>query len=195
MCTAITVFDSDDDIAAYMRGEEINPELPGMPKEFMEYQKSLLEKSNRTVYERYDGKNGGYVRIHKQNKNERAANLTTYKILADDGGKYRLITPSDTKKSPDAYNEEKKWYSDAKNTHSTNGKNVIQNSIKNASKQGVEEVVIRTSIRIPSFEIYSGLKASLQPGRAMNLKQIILIRENNKPVYLDVEKLKNRFKK
>ena len=41
MCTAIAVFASDDDIAAYMRGEEINPELPGMPKVFTEYQEKL----------------------------------------------------------------------------------------------------------------------------------------------------------
>ena len=48
---SIAVFASDNDIAAYMRGEEINPELPDMPKMFMEYQKSLREKMSTDVSE------------------------------------------------------------------------------------------------------------------------------------------------
>ena len=60
--------------------------------------------------ERYEGKKGGYLDIVPQNKNEFCKNLLTYKFLADRGGKYVLLPPSDTEKSPDAFNMEKGWY-------------------------------------------------------------------------------------
>ena len=57
---AIAVFASDNDIAAYMRGEEIKPELPGMPKVFVEYQEKLssasVEKKNNSTFADMKGK-------------------------------------------------------------------------------------------------------------------------------------------
>ena len=144
--------------------------------------------------ERYEGKNGGYLDIIQQNKNEYKMNISTYMILADKGGKYALLPPSDTEKSPDAFNIERLRYSDAKNANSSNGKSVIQNSIKNANKQNAREVVIRFSNDVSSRDLYDGLKAALYNGRAKNIEEIILIRNNN-PLYLNVKKLRERFKK
>ena len=154
----------------------------------------MIELKGIQYIERYEGKNGGYLDIVKQNSNEHKENLITYKILADNGGKYALLPPSDTKKSPDAFNIEKKWYSDAKNSNSINGKSIVQNSIKSASKQGVDEVVIRMSKEISSTELYNGLRAALQPGRAYNIKQIIFIRNRRIPLYVDAERLRKHLK-
>ena len=143
----------------------------------------------------YEGKEGGYLNIVQQNSNERKENLITYKILADRGGKYALLPPSDTKKSPDAFNIDKGWYSDAKNSISDNGKNVVQNAVKVANTQGVSEVVIRFSNQVSSRDLYEGLKAALYNGRAGNIKEIIIIRNNGNLLYLNVKKLRERFKK
>ena len=69
MCTAIAVFASQDVIDAYMRGEEIDPELPDMPKEFTEYQERLRKERDAKedkkqlfkTYKKY--KNGGHIEI------------------------------------------------------------------------------------------------------------------------------------
>ena len=145
--------------------------------------------------ERYEGKNGGYLDIVQQNRNEYEENIVTYKILADKGGKYALLPPSDTEKSPDAFNIERLRYSDAKNTSSNNGKSAIQNSIKSANKQNAGEVVIRFLNDVSSRDLYDGLKAALHNGRAKNIEEIILIRNSNNPLYLDVKKLRERLKK
>ena len=210
MCTSTAVFASDAEVAAWKRGEAINPELPKMPEEFVMYQGELQEKIKTksnikndevprelkgiTFSERYEGKNGGYLYITKQNSNEYKDNIKTYKILADNGGKYALLPPSNTQKSPDAFNIERKWYSDAKNTNSNNGKNIIQNSVKSASRQGADEVVIRMLNEVASTELFDGLKAALQPGRAVNIKQIILIRNKREPLCIDAERLREHFK-
>ena len=143
--------------------------------------------------ERYEGKNGGYLYIVQQNNNEHEENVVTYKILADRGRKYALLPPSDTQKSPDAFNIEKLRYSDAKNTSSSNGKSAIQSSIKSANKRNANEVVIRFSNDVSSRDLYDGLKAALHNGRAKNIEEIILIRKNNNPLYLDVKKLRKRL--
>jgi hypothetical protein len=69
-------------------------------------------------------------------------------------------------------------YSDAKHPQTDNGKKAIQNAIKSASEQKVEEVVIRLKRDYPSTEIYEGLKVALQPERAKTIQEIILIRKN-----------------
>ena len=69
----------------------------------------------------------------------------TARILARDGARVRLlpIIDNDKKKNPDAINLKTGILIDFKNAQGTNGKNAVQSAIKEASKQGVEEVVIR----------------------------------------------------
>lgn len=161
-----------------------------------EYNKQVAEH-RKEVTEVYKGKNGGYLEIVKQQGQERDKNKATYKMLADDGGRYTLLKPVnvDNVKSPDAFNYAASSYSDAKHPITDNGKNAIQRSIRDANKQGVQEVVIRLEKEYPSRDLFDGLKAALQPGRTENIKTVILIRKGGKPLYLDVAKLMKRFDK
>lgn len=157
--------------------------------------KRLLKKQQDEIVETYKGKKGGFLEIVRQQGNEREKNLVTYKLLADDGNKYSLLRPSNINgvKNPDAINHTLGILSDAKHPVTASGKKAIQNSIKAAAKQKVEEVVIRLEEEYSSAELYEGIKAALQEGRAEELGRIVLIRKGRKPVYLDVAKLRTRF--
>lgn len=158
----------------------------------------LLQTSIDEKKETYVGKKGGFLEIVQQNGNERANNLNTYKYMADRGGKYSLLKEIDVPemKNPDAFNHEKGWFSDAKHPTSSNGKNAIQASIRKASVQDVEEVVIWLSQDYPSSALHEGLRAGLQKGRGGKLQEIILIRHKKEPIYLNVSKLREKlFKK
>lgn len=172
---------------------------PGVEKEAKTYLKDYLRQEKqrkKDVIEVYKGKDGGILEIVQQPRQEFEKNKKTYKALADDGGRYMLLKPAnaDNVKNPDAFNYKKGWYSDAKHPVTDNGKNAVQRSIRDANKQGVQEVVIRLEKDYPSRELFEGLKAALQPGRVSHIKTIILIRQDNKPMYLDVEDLLERFR-
>ncbi|WP_165043745.1 hypothetical protein [Dysgonomonas sp. ZJ709] len=159
--------------------------------------KRLQKEAENNAKETYKGKRGGFVDIVRQQGNEREKNLTTYKALADRGGKYTLLRPSIVEgvKNPDAFNNRTGIFSDAKHPTTAYGKNAMQASIKEAGKQGVEEVVIRLEKDYPSTELYEGIKAALQGNRAKSLEVIILIRKGREPIYLDVQALRKRFSK
>lgn len=157
----------------------------------------MLRNMEPTQKKKYEGKNGGYLNIVKQNKNEFKNNVETYKKLADDGKKYSLLEVVKVPgvKNPDAFNETTKMYSDAKHPTAEKGKSAIQNSIQQASKQGVGEIVINLSREYPSHDLYDGIKTSLQKGRAKQLKTIIILMKNRKPIYLNVDQLREKFYK
>jgi len=168
-------------------------------KDVVKSAKNLMREAEKkaATEKSYTGKKGGHLTIVKQNKNEAADNLTTYKIMADQGGKYTLLDLSRTQgvKNPDAFNNKTGEFSDAKHPKSRRGKNAIQNAIRSASEQGVGEVIIRLSYGYPSNALYEGLKAALQAGRAENIKTVVLIRKDGKPMRLDADKLRERFNK
>lgn len=143
----------------------------------------------------YKGKKGGFLEIVKQNGNEAVKNLKTYKKLADNGGQYELLKPAEGKKNPDALNKATGLFSDAKHPTTTNGKNAIQTSIKEASSQKVGEVIIRMERNYSVRSIFEGFKSALQPGRASSIQTIILIRKNGKPMYFKTDELRAFFKK
>lgn len=157
-------------------------------------QKQIFEKG---VAKKYEGKNGGYVNIIPQNKNEYVKNVKTYKIMADNGGKYNMLEITNVKsvKNPDAYNVVSKQYSDAKHPQSNNGVNALYNSIKSAAAQNVGEVIIRLDRTYPSTEIYEGLRKSLGSYRYKSIQTIIILRKNQKPLILSTEKLREKLKK
>lgn len=158
--------------------------------------KQLLKETEATK-EIYEGKNGGYLEIVKQQSNEREKNLVTYKMLADRGGKYSLLDASKIEniKNPDAFNFTSGQFSDAKHPTSIIGKNAIQASIREASKQRVEEVVIRLQEEYSNRSLFEGMKAALQGNRARSLKKIILIRKDQDPITFEVAELRQYFKK
>lgn len=154
-----------------------------------------LNKEREDLKNVYRGSDGGYLEIVKQQGNERVKNLETYKQMADNGGKYKLLKPSTTEniKNPDAFNLATSMFSDAKHPVTDIGKNAIQRSIRDANKQGVGEVIIRLEKDYPARDLYDGFKAALQDNRVKNIKTVILLRNGRKPLYFDVAKLIERF--
>jgi len=156
---------------------------------------TMLRAAEKTQLktEVYKGKKGGSLEIVKQNKNEFKKNVETYKQLADLGGKYSLLPETSGVKNPDAFNHKTGMFSDAKHPITKSGSHAIQNSVKSASRQHAEEVVIRLEGAYTSTELYEGLKAALQANRGTIIKSIVLIRKGMGPITLDAAKLRTRF--
>lgn len=148
-------------------------------------------------FERKEFKSGGYIDIPKQgqNKNEEKDNRAVYGHLAKTyGDKYALLPVDDSAKSnPDALNLIDYTYSDAKLPQTTDGKNAIQNSIKSASAQKVDEVVIKLSYPVSYKELKDGLKAAFQKGRAKTIQTVILIGEDGSLKRFDGNMLRELF--
>ena len=156
---------------------------------------NLAEYAKKMLPIRYQGQNGGHVDIVKQRSNEYLKNLITFKILADRGHKYVMLKEVVGQKNPDGYNVTTKKFVDAKHPISPNVQNAIQRSISAGSKQRVAEVIIRLEHDVSSYELYRGLRVALQEGRARTVETIILIRKDREPLYFDVQKLREHFKK
>jgi hypothetical protein len=146
------------------------------------------------IIEKYVAPGGGWLKIVRQNPNEAAKNIATYKALADKGGQYTLLTPV-SEKSPDALNEISGMLSDAKHPKTANGKNAIQASIRDASKQNAGEVVIRLSMSYSARSLWNGFNAAFQEGRAKTIEQVIIIRADNRLVKLKASDIRGYFKK
>ena len=160
----------------------------------IQFAKNYLAADAGAIIEKYVAPGGGWLKIVRQNSNEAADNIATYKILADKGEQYTLITPI-SEKSPDALNEISGILSDAKYPVTSNGANAIQNSIKEGSKQKVGEVIIRLRQEYTHEKIYEGLKAALQNGRASTIKRIVIIDSRGKLEDLNADKLRKYFQK
>jgi phage gp29-like protein len=166
-------------------------------KEAKQYQADYLkqEEWRKNVKETYQGKNGGYLEIVQQPKQEFDKNKTTYKIMADNGGKYILLKPGKVidVKNPDAFNFQTGRYSDAKHPETDNGYNAIYNSIHSANKQKVGEVIIRCEKEYSSRSLYEAIRDSFVPGRRKSIEVVILIRKGRKPIFLNVEDIRKYF--
>lgn len=115
----------------------------------------------------------------QQNKNEKRKNEKAAKEFASlYGEKIRLLPVNNNngESNPDFYDLKRKCKGDIKCPLTDNCKNAIQTSIKSASKQGVKEVFIYLSddIKYDMRGIYMGLKSALQPGRANDIKFILI---------------------
>ncbi|MDR0738528.1 MAG: hypothetical protein LBF39_05590 [Prevotellaceae bacterium] len=146
-------------------------------------------------------KSGGEIRTpdnFKQNKQEQGKNIKAYTFLAKEYGyKYELLSIKNEHgvKNPDALNLVTNEFSDAKISITENGKNAIQNSIKEAAKQFVSEVFIYTEKEYKMYDIWLGIKAALQKGRAKVIKTIIIKMLDGKVKIYDADKLRKVFNK
>jgi hypothetical protein len=146
-------------------------------------------------------KSGGELHIPKifnQSNSEKPDNIKSYSNLAKQfGAKYKLLNigQETKKKNPDAFNIDKKYYSDNKSPRTENIKNAIQNSIKSASNQKVKEVIINLHNKVSMQEVWRGFKASLQGTRAKNLEIIIIQLPNGEYKVYNVDKLRVLFNK
>jgi hypothetical protein len=146
-------------------------------------------------------KSGGVLQTPKafsQNKHEEAKNKSAYTYLAKYfGSRYKLLSVQNIhgKKNPDALNLITGKYSDAKIPVTANGKNAVQNSIKEASAQMVSEVYICLEEEYPMVQIWAGLKAALQKGRAKTIETVIIKFKTGEVKTYDVERLRGIFYK
>jgi hypothetical protein len=145
-------------------------------------------------------KSGGILRLPKefhQNPQEAQKNIKAYTELAKyHGEQYQLLNVINEtgRKNPDALNLKTGVFSDAKIPITENGKNAIQASIKSASEQKVPEAFIYLNKNYGMTDVWAGLKAALQDGRAKTVKTIIIRLNSGEIKRYDVSKLRLVFK-
>ena len=153
-----------------------------------------------TFSEYYKSKNGGLVeRFDKgeQSKSERKKNIEALKILANNGAKYRLLPIiQDGNNNPDCFNLLTQKYADIKVTESTNGQNVIQSAMKEASKQKVNEAILHLTKGPNSYrKMYYALRSKLAQGHYKTLETLTVIYPDNKIKTYNLNKIRNFIKK
>ena len=150
--------------------------------------------------EYYKSKNGGLIeRFDKgeQSKSERKKNIEALKILANNGAKYRLLPIiQDGNNNPDCFNLLTQKYADIKVTESTNGQNVIQSAMKEASKQKVNEAILHITKGPDSYrKMYYALRSKLAQGHYKTLETLTVIYPDNKIKIYNLSKIRKFIKK
>ena len=153
-----------------------------------------------TFSEYYKSKNGGLVeRFDKgeQSKSERKNNIEALKILSNNGAKYSLLPIiQDGNNNPDCFNLLTQKYADIKVTESTNGQNVIQSAMKEASKQKVNEAILHLTKGPNSYrKMYYALRSKLAQGHYKTLETLTVIYPDNKIKTYNLNKIRNFIKK
>ena len=153
-----------------------------------------------TFSEYYKSKNGGLIeRFDKgeQSKSERKKNIEALKILANNGAKYRLLPIiQDRNNNPDCFNLLTQKYADIKVTESTNGQNIIQSAMKEASKQKVNEAILHITKSPDSYrKMYYALRSKLAQGHYKTLETLTVIYPDNKIKIYNLNKIRNFIKK
>ncbi len=153
-----------------------------------------------TFSEYYKSKNGGLIeRFDKgeQSKSERKKNIEALKILANNGAKYRLLPIiQDGNNNPDCFNLLTQKYADIKVTESTNGQNIIQSAMKEASKQKVNEAILHLTKGPDSYrKMYYALRSKLAQGHYKTLETLTVIYPDNKIKIYNLNKIRNFIKK
>lgn len=169
------------------------------------YNKVKGVKEIKSIIDRYDGvgfksiktKNNGELQIYtsgKQNPQEEKKNKKAFEILANNGGRYRMLPViEDGKKNPDGINLKTNHLVDVKVSESTNGKNIAQSSLKEASNQGAQEVIIHLKYRPDSYRLmYGAVLNTFKQGRSKNLKMITIIFPDNKVKYYNTDVFKKK---
>lgn len=193
------VFDNNPGKTAEIVNMAEHPYVKGVNEAIAVKIRNLAEDLTEKFVEK-KFKSGGVIQKpenFKQNKQEQAKNIKAYTYLAKvHGQKYRLLSVKNEykTKNPDALNLETGQYSDAKMPTSGKGSNAIQNSIREASKQMVSEVYIVLEKDYPMLEIWGGLKAALQDGRAMSVQTIIIKTKNGELKRYSTSMLRKVFK-
>ncbi len=132
----------------------------------------------------------------KQNKNEFKKNKKALTIVANKGGKYRMLPViNDDNKNPDALNLITKKFVDVKVANGTNGKNIIMNAMKGASKQGASELLLHLTKKPDSYrKMYGALKYMIKMNRNKNVKTIVVIYPNKSIKEYKISEIKKKIK-
>jgi hypothetical protein len=116
--------------------------------------------------------NGGTVDVHEQHGHgERRANLRIANVLAEHYGEaVRLLPVIQKQKNIDSERNGSLW--EMKHPSSTSGKNFVQSGIKEASRQGAENVIILVPRGTNTVGLVDGIRASFQPGRSLKIERV-----------------------
>lgn len=150
-------------------------------------------------FEKVDGIKGKGVlekfTTGKQNPQEEIKNQKAITILAEKGGYYRMLPViEDGNKNPDALNLKTKQLVDIKVSETKNGKNIVQSALKEANKQGTNEVVIHLTKKPDSYRaMYLGLRNTLLQNRAKKIKSLTVIFPDNTVKEYNLIQLKNNL--
>lgn len=145
-------------------------------------------------------KKSGVLEIFKQGKQSKvefAKNKKALTIAANSGEQYRMLPViQDGRKNPDAMNLKTGDFVDVKVTTSTNGKNIVQNSLKEASRQGSSEIVLHITNTPTSYrDMYIALKTTLKSKRNKNINKALIIFPDGKITKYDIGKLRVKITK
>jgi hypothetical protein len=153
-----------------------------------------------TFRELYKGNSGGTVEIFnqgEQNKQEKSKNIDVLKLLADKGGRYRLLPIiSDGNKNPDAFNLSTKKYVDIKVGVSKNGENVIKNALKKGNKQNINELILYITKKPNSYrKMYYAVKKGLENGYYKQIEQVTIIFPDKNIKIYDLNRIRYNIKR
>jgi SPP1 gp7 family putative phage head morphogenesis protein len=132
----------------------------------------------------------------KQYKHEYAKNRNAFNLMAENGGKYRMLPViNDGDSNPDGLNLISRKFVDVKVTTSTKGINIIQNSLKEADEANCQEVIIHMTNPPTSYrDLYIGLKLDVYNGRNMNIEIINIIFPNGNIKKYDYKEIEKKIK-
>ncbi|WP_153935795.1 phage minor head protein [Riemerella anatipestifer] len=131
-----------------------------------------------------------------QTKQEFSKNKNALSVLVEKGKNYKMLPIiDDGATNPDAFNYEKLVFSDIKVAITDNGKNALQNGLKEASKQGAAELILHLTVPPKSYiEMYKALRLSLIEQRNKNVKYITIIFPNKQVKEYDLLSIKKKLK-
>jgi hypothetical protein len=158
------------------------------------------DRYNNITFDKVPGiTNKGVLEIFtkgKQNKNEFKKNKKALTIIANKGGKYKMLPViEDGKRNPDALNLVTNKFVDVKVAEGTNGKNIIMSAMKGASKQGASELLLHLIKKPDSYrKIYGALKYMVKMNRNKNVKSIVVIYLNKSIKKYKISEIKKRIK-
>ena len=165
-----------------------------IPFLFHKKDENLINRYADIIFKPVKVKNGVLEKFTtgKQNPQESAKNEAALRILAKNGGHYRMLPViDDGNKNPDALNLKTGLLVDVKVPITQNGKNIIQSSLKEANKQGVQEVIIHLNKEPDSYRsMYGAALNTFKQGRAKNIKEITIIYPNGIVKHYDTKRFK-----
>lgn len=165
-------------------------------KDKIPYVKPNLNRYKDIQFEKIQFENG-YLEIFKsgkQSKSEFGKNKNALSILAKNNFELKMLPIIDDGNSnPDAYNILTGKFLDVKVAQTTNGKGALQNALKEASKQGCDEVLLHLTRKPESYkDMYQIMKMTVAKNRNKNIKKLHVIFPNNQVKTYDRDRFKIR---
>lgn len=103
---------------------------------------------------------------------------------------------NDGNTNPDAFNLKTKVSADIKVSEGTNGKNIIQSGLKEASKQKASELILHLTKKPDSYkEMYIALRHSINKSRNKAVQTITIVFPNRTIKEYSIEAIRQKIRK